>query len=103
MDKHDHKNSYHNIDAQTCHNMMAHEDVFVIDVRTPAEFHARHIASAHNMPLSELMHMVHDIPRNKKLLVYCASGNRSKTACGILAAQGFDHCYNVVGGISALM
>ncbi len=102
MDKHDYKNSYHDIDAQTCHNMMTHEDVFVIDVRTPAEFHTQHIASAHNMPLSELMHMAHDIPRNKKLLVYCASGNRSKTACGILAAQGFAHCYNVMGGINAM-
>ncbi|MFJ9854423.1 rhodanese-like domain-containing protein [Streptomyces sp. NPDC101150] len=59
----------------------------VIDVRTPGEFAAGHLPGAHNIPLD---HLGAALPALKaatrcKLLMVCASGARSATACAQLA------------------
>ena len=78
------------------------QDVLV-DVRTPAEFHAGHIPGAVNVPLNELesgILKLHNINKNSRILVYCRSGRRSAMAYDALTSQGFKRVYDGGGMIS---
>ena len=60
----------------------------VLDVRTDEEYKVHHIKSIH-IPLSELPQRLKEIPENKKLLVVCKSGVRSKLAIELLQNNDF--------------
>ncbi|WP_327681457.1 rhodanese-like domain-containing protein [Kitasatospora sp. NBC_00458] len=75
----------------------------VIDVRSPGEYAAGHIPGAHNIPLDRLDDAVPALRRaagRGGLAVVCATGNRSRTACGTLAAAGVA-ARSLTGGTSA--
>ena len=77
-------------------------DLFVLDVRTPAEFNAGHIPRAHSIPLDELEDRLGELPpRDRPLLVTCAAGSRSVSACEVLAEHGWTRLLNLVGGMHA--
>ncbi|MBR6504675.1 MAG: rhodanese-like domain-containing protein, partial [Clostridia bacterium] len=61
-------------------------DTIILDVRSPQEYNEGHIASAINIPEYEILTKVNNIIQNKnaKIIVYCASGSRSKKAIKIL-------------------
>jgi rhodanese-related sulfurtransferase len=87
------------IDQQTF--AAAHRDgAVVIDVREPSEYVEGHVPGARLMPLGQLSSHVGDLPRNVPVYVVCASGNRSLTAAGFLAAAGVD-AWSVAGGTGA--
>ncbi len=73
------------------------EPSMLIDTRTPDEYAHDRIEWALNFPLDDLRDRLGELPRNRKLLVYCQSGLRSYIACRILTQHGFD-CANVSGG-----
>ena len=60
----------------------------VVDVRTPAEFLAGHVAGATNLPLDELPARAAELPTDRLVVVYCASGARSARAAAALRATG---------------
>lgn len=72
----------------------------LIDVRTPAEFAGGHIAGAINIAVDDLAARLDSVPRDRPVVVYCRSGNRSATAARVLANAGFDPIYDL-GGIIA--
>lgn len=76
-------------------------DVLVIDVREAGEFKSGHIEGAKNMPLSSLSERMGELPKDKKLLLYCQSGMRSKRAGKMLIKHGYDDVVNLKGGIIA--
>lgn len=77
-------------------------DLFVLDVRTPAEFNAGHIPRAHSIPLDELEDRLGELPpRDRPVLVTCATGGRATSACGILAERGWTRLLNLAGGMHA--
>jgi metal-sulfur cluster biosynthetic enzyme/rhodanese-related sulfurtransferase len=77
-------------------------DLFVLDVRTPAEFNAGHIPRAHLIPLDELEDRLKELPRkDAQILVTCAAGGRSTAACQILSGEGFTRLLNLAGGMHA--
>ena len=61
----------------------------IIDVRTPKEFAGGHVFQAVNIPIEELAKSVSRVPKNKTLVVYCASGNRSSHATALLRQKGW--------------
>ncbi|WP_457743921.1 rhodanese-like domain-containing protein [Sulfurimonas sp.] len=72
----------------------AHEAVkngaLIVDVRTPAEFRGKHIEGAINLPVEEIMQgHIKKLPKNKVLVVYCRTGNRSSTSAKILTQEGW--------------
>jgi len=71
---------------------------FLLDVCTPAEFALCGIPGAVNIPLSELRDRIGEIPRDRKVIVYCTVGQRSYYAARILAAHGFRKVSNLSGG-----
>jgi NADPH-dependent 2,4-dienoyl-CoA reductase/sulfur reductase-like enzyme/peroxiredoxin family protein/rhodanese-related sulfurtransferase/TusA-related sulfurtransferase len=69
----------------------------ILDVRNPEELAIGAIEDALNIPLSELRGRLKELPRSKKVLVYCQVGQRGYFAARILTQNGFD-AYNLNGG-----
>ena len=73
----------------------------LIDVRNPGEWNTSHIDGAVNVPLSQLAGRVAELPRDRPLVVYCASGYRSSVAVSLLKREGLLDVANLVGGLGA--
>ena len=73
----------------------------ILDVRTDAEYHSGYIKNAILIPVQELESRLDELKKfkSRKILVYCASGNRSITASRILYKNEFNP-YNINGGIN---
>ena len=63
----------------------------VIDVRTPDEYAAGHIAGAQNIDVeaSDFASRIASLDKKASYLVYCRSGRRSAIAADQMAAAGF--------------
>ena len=72
-------------------------DAVLLDTRTTGEHARSAIEGALHIPVDELREHLNELPRDKRLLVFCASGLRSYVACRILSQHGFS-CANVAGG-----
>ncbi|MBS1564042.1 MAG: HesA/MoeB/ThiF family protein [Bacteroidetes bacterium] len=73
----------------------------LIDVREPEEHRQFNIGGI-NIPLSSLEENQHSLPKDKQLIVYCASGMRSARAAAILVSTGFASVSSLRNGISQL-
>jgi rhodanese-related sulfurtransferase len=92
--------AYENIDAQTFYKLMKEKDTFILDVRTPKEFAEEgHIKGANLIPVQLFKYIYLEGLRNKKVLVYCRSGNRSVLASKALESMGVKQVFNLKGGI----
>jgi hydroxyacylglutathione hydrolase len=68
-------------------------DTVVLDVRFAAEHESAHIPGSFHASYTRLPSYAREegrIPRDRKLLVHCASGGRSAAAAAFLAREGFD-------------
>ncbi|MFZ5439278.1 MAG: rhodanese-like domain-containing protein [Myxococcota bacterium] len=75
---------------------MVQEGAKLVDVRSPAEFGSGHIPGAVNVPVNELGAKLKAIgPKDKPVIVYCASGTRSAMARSMLKSQGFEKVFNL--------
>jgi len=79
------------------------EDFVLLDVRSAGEFDSGHIIGAVNIDINgptfdEVLAL---LPRDKKYLVNCWSGNRSHNAVGTMQTLGFHTVYDLGGGFSA--
>ncbi|MEO3972931.1 rhodanese-like domain-containing protein [Streptomyces sp. CAU 1734] len=66
-------------------------ELTVIDVRTPGEYASGHLPGALNLPLDRLgaaLPELREAAARGELLMVCASGARSASACGLLAGHG---------------
>jgi peroxiredoxin family protein/TusA-related sulfurtransferase/rhodanese-related sulfurtransferase len=71
----------------------------LLDVRTADEFALGTIHSAVNIPIDELRGRMEEIPRDKRVIVFCGIGLRGYVACRILSQHGFNMVENLSGGI----
>jgi rhodanese-related sulfurtransferase len=71
---------------------------FLLDVRTPEEFATGHIPGAANISVQTLAQRLHEVPQQMPVVVYCRSGNRSRTATQILQRASYSEVYDL-GGI----
>ncbi len=73
----------------------------ILDVRTPNEYHSGHIENAKLIPVQQLESRLSELEKhkNKEILVYCRSGNRSTVASEILIRNGFKKLYNLRQGM----
>src|SRR4030067_1477445 len=78
-------------------------EVFLLDVRTKEEYNESHIKTAHLVPVQELEQHIALIPKDKNVVVYCASGKRSARACEILKNKGLKALYHIKSGIRQWM
>ena len=95
-------NVYEQITPAQAKALMDSEDGYIIlDVRTPEEFAAGHIAGAILIPDYEIGEKAESILTDKEqlILVYCRSGRRSKNAANELATLGYTNIKEF-GGIN---
>jgi rhodanese-related sulfurtransferase len=118
-------NQYKNVTANEAYKLFLKNEfdpsyrLFILDVRTPAEYNYTHVKGAKLMPLKnvpshdpinlsneELLEWNiknnKDLPKNKctKILVYCLSGKRGAIASKMLMDSGYKRVYNMQGGIT---
>jgi peroxiredoxin family protein/rhodanese-related sulfurtransferase/TusA-related sulfurtransferase len=70
----------------------------LLDVRTAAENELGHIEGSVNIPVDDLRGRLNELPKDKKIIVYCGVGLRGYIACRILTQSGFGEVYNLSGG-----
>jgi len=89
------------ITVEEAHKMLEEEPkgIILLDVRTEEEYKERHISDVINIPISELESRIGELDKSKKIIVYCRSGGRSRTASETLVLHGFQNVYNMLGGI----
>lgn len=66
----------------------------VVDVRSVGEYRGGAYPGAVNIPVQELDRRLGEIPRDRPIVVYCASGMRSASAERLLRARGFADVVN---------
>ncbi|MFP4691468.1 MAG: FAD-dependent oxidoreductase [Bacteroidales bacterium] len=74
------------------------KDAFLLDVRTPDEYGLGTIGDAVNVPIDELRDRMEEIPRDKRIIVFCGVGHRGYVAARILMQHGFRQVENLNGG-----
>jgi len=74
----------------------------ILDVRTPNEYYGGHLKGARLIPLQQLEQRLDELAsyKDKDILVYCHSGNRSTVASQILINNGFRKLHNLRQGIA---
>ena len=96
------ENAYRQITQEAAKQMMDTQNVIILDVREQSEFDAGHIPSASLLPVGTITKdtAAAVIPEpDSVVLVYCRSGNRSKTASSALVELGYCNVYEF-GGIN---
>ncbi|WP_210394561.1 rhodanese-like domain-containing protein [Motiliproteus sediminis] len=75
----------------------------LIDVRTPGEFAQGHLDGAANIPYPQIVDALFakGVAKDREIVVYCRSGNRSGIAEGMLRDAGYSAVFNG-GGLNAL-
>ncbi len=94
--------SYEQISQEEAKEMMDTQEVVVLDVREQDEYDSGHIPGAVLLPVGTINEETASavIPeKDDTVLVYCRSGNRSKTASAALAELGYTNIYEF-GGIN---
>jgi rhodanese-related sulfurtransferase len=72
----------------------------LLDVRTDVEFLAGHIPGARHVPLADMQAQAASLDREKPVVVYCRSGERSGPAADAFTASGWD-AHSIEGGLLA--
>lgn len=75
------------------------KDVIFVDVRSPKSFKAGHLPAAINFPLETIRSNLGNIPRDKKIVLYCNRGYGAYNAYCILSQRGFDNVFLLSGSM----
>ena len=95
-------NTYnHSITSEEEFQLVDSKDVIIVDVRESYEYRNGHIKNAYNISLGKL-DSIGDFgfSKDKKIIVYCQSGNRSKMALEKLSDMGYTNVFDM-GGIQS--
>ena len=96
------EDGYQQISQEEAKEMMDTQDVIILDVREQDEYDSGHIPGAVLLPVDTIDEetAAEVIPeKDSTVMVYCRSGNRSKTASSALAELGYTNIYEF-GGIN---
>jgi NADPH-dependent 2,4-dienoyl-CoA reductase/sulfur reductase-like enzyme/rhodanese-related sulfurtransferase len=87
------------IDWKDLDDIAKDPDTVVLDVRNPGEISKMGvlIEGALNIPLDSLRSRMHELPKDKRIVVSCASGQRAYYACRILRQSNFERVDNLSG------
>lgn len=73
----------------------------LVDVRSAGEWRGGRADNAIHIPLDEVKQRLSRIPKDKPVVVICASGMRSGMAATMLAKAGYVSVYNFSGGMGS--
>lgn len=89
-----------NVDPQTVSQWLQQNEAVLVDVREPFEHAGESIEGAVLVPVNKVSAETLPPHDDRKLVMHCKSGGRSKQACDKLAKAGIE-TYNMTGGIEA--
>jgi phage shock protein E len=94
------QSGFKNVGVEEFDKLRKQTNVMVLDVRTPKEFAAGHIAGATNIDwyATDFPNKVAGLDKSKTWLVHCAGGVRSGKASDKMAALQFTNVYNLKDG-----
>lgn len=95
------KNNYKKISHVEAKKIIdSEESVIILDVREQDEINEGYIEGAVFIPKGDISEKAQKVipDKNKKILVYCRSGKRSRKACEKLVEMGYKNVYDF-GGI----
>lgn len=78
-------------------NSLDRNSITIVDARLPEELALGSIDGSINIPLQQIRERINEIPKNRPVLVYCQTGQRSYFASRVLNQLGFE-AYNLSGG-----
>lgn len=87
--------------AMIVEELASPEPPFLLDVRNPREWEAKHITHSVNIPLNHLQERIGEVPLGRRVAVHCAGGYRSSIAASILHQYGITNLIELAGGLSA--
>ncbi|MCK6262930.1 rhodanese-like domain-containing protein [Vibrio sp. ZSDE26] len=73
------------------------QGAILIDVRTLEEYQQGHLDDSLLRPVQEIEAWYSNLPRDKEIVLYCRSGNRSGIAYSKLKEKGFTQIHNAGG------
>jgi len=88
------------VDPRAAAARAAEGGALLLDVRERSEWDAGHAPGAVHIPYENLRERTHELPLDRPVLIYCASGIRSSLAASMLESSGRDVA-NVRGGFTA--
>lgn len=92
--------SLKDISAVEAHSLLQ-KNAVLVDVREPYEIAAERITGSVELPLSQLARgKPANLPQDKAIVFYCASGARTRSNAVALASLANGEAYNLVGGIA---
>jgi rhodanese-related sulfurtransferase len=78
------------------------EDVAIVDVREDREWNLGHVPGAVHVARGTLEGRIEGVvPREQKVVLYCARGNRSALAADTMREMGYRDVTSLAGGIQA--
>jgi rhodanese-related sulfurtransferase len=93
--------SYTDLSSEEFKTGMNVKDAVIIDVRSAGEFQSGKIKGARNIDIMNpnFAQQISNLPKDKQYYLYCRSGNRSGQACSVMGKAGFEHVFNLSGGM----
>ncbi len=90
------------ITAEEMQTILDLEDAQLIDVRTPEEYDEYRVAHSQNIDFQSptFDEDIAKLDKEKPVILYCKTGNRSAICAKKLKAAGFKKIYDLKGGIS---
>ena len=74
-------------------------DAVFLDVREPNEWNLGHVPGATHIPRGMLESKVEQqVPRDREVVIYCATGNRSALAADTMRQMGYENVSSLAGG-----
>lgn len=92
----------------TAEKFLQDHDSVLLDIRTQEEIETVSLNLQHHMqvlriPLTELPERIGEIPRDKRVGLFCSSGVRIAMAYIYLRAAGIDNAVMVMGGLEGIV
>lgn len=93
--------NYREVSANEAAQLINTENPVILDVRTPGEYSRGHLKNSVLIPVQELQGRLKELApyKDREILVYCATGNRSTVASKILIDNNFKQIANLRHGI----
>ncbi|MER2493824.1 thiosulfate sulfurtransferase GlpE [Catenovulum sediminis] len=89
---------FKHIDCQKVADLLATDDVKVVDIRDEQSFNAGHIEGAFHLTNGSLSQFMQQADFDQPVIVVCYHGVSSQGAAQYIAQQGFEDVYSMDGG-----
>lgn len=89
------------VDTLVATQMVNQKHAVFVDVRPAEEYAKGHIPQARSLPLDQIDGRAQTLPKNKPLIVVCATGRNAGAAATQLKAKGLENVVTLNGGMTA--